>query len=141
MEHNWYETTVSAIAPHVIISVVDWASDSALPIPDVPREPGTYNVFAWGLNDPTEGNRSVVKENFDILASPIGWHSLPYAHDPDVNGKRQGGKVGKPFYRNTTTTWGNNVGTLFFSLTTRCSLFFNSVRCLLMRIGKALLSG
>ena len=33
MEHNWYEATVSAALPHRIISVVDWASDSPMPIP------------------------------------------------------------------------------------------------------------
>ncbi|KIJ67178.1 hypothetical protein HYDPIDRAFT_127002 [Hydnomerulius pinastri MD-312] len=33
MEHNWYEATVSAHVPHRIISVVDWASDSPMPVP------------------------------------------------------------------------------------------------------------
>jgi len=32
MEHNWYETTVTASIPHRIVSVVDWASDSPMPM-------------------------------------------------------------------------------------------------------------
>ena len=106
MQDNWYETTVSAIPPHNIISVVDWASDSVLPLPEVPKEPATYKVFAWGVNDPTDGNRSIAKENFDAIASPVGWHSLPYANDPDASVRRQ---ANGGLYRNTTTTWGNNV--------------------------------
>jgi len=105
MQDNWYEAAVSAIAPHRIISVVDWASDS--PIPPEPSTTATYNVFAWGINDPTEGNRSVNKENFDALASPAGWHAIPYSNDPSYRGVRIHKNLG--FWRNTTTTWGNNV--------------------------------
>ena len=105
MQDNWYETSVSATAPHKIISVVDWASDA--PIPKVPEAvPATYNVFKWGINDPAVGNRSIEKENFDSLASPVGWHAIPYANDPSFKGVRL---ATKDFYRNTTTTWGNNV--------------------------------
>jgi len=32
MENNWYEATVSASLPHRILSVVDWASDSPMPL-------------------------------------------------------------------------------------------------------------
>ncbi|KAF5378931.1 hypothetical protein D9757_008746 [Collybiopsis confluens] len=104
MEDNWYEAAVSAIAPHRIISVVDWASDAPIPKPDEHREPASYRVYAWGVNDPTEGERTVEKENFDSLASPVGWHSLPYNNDPIYKGAPQ-----KEFYHNTTTTIGNNV--------------------------------
>lgn len=109
MEDNWYESYVSATSPHHVISVVDWASDSNAPIPKPDPsapEPATYNVFAWGINDPSEGNRSLVKENYDTLASPVGWHSIPYAHDPSLQGVRL---MVSDFYRNTTTTWGNNI--------------------------------
>ncbi|KAJ3850382.1 Fungalysin metallopeptidase-domain-containing protein [Lentinula lateritia] len=105
MQDNWYEAAVSAIAPHRIISVVDWASDAPVPVPDAPKEPASYNVFAWGVNDPAEGNRTLQKENFDSLASPIGWHSLPFANDPSYRGI----KPSNEFYRNTSTTFGNNV--------------------------------
>ena len=105
MQDNWYEAAVSAIAPHRIISVVDWASDS--PIPSEPSATATYNVYTWGINDPTGGKRSVNKENFDVLASPAGWHAIPYSKDPSYEGVRIDAKLG--FWRNTTTTWGNNV--------------------------------
>ena len=64
MQDNWYEAAVAAEAPHRIISVVDWASDSPVPFAPVPKEPqgATYNVFAWGINDPSVGERSIQKE-------------------------------------------------------------------------------
>ncbi|KAF8063400.1 extracellular elastinolytic metallo proteinase [Lyophyllum atratum] len=106
MKDNWYEAAVAANAPHRIISVVDWASDA--PVPEDPQsDPATYNVFAWGVNDPAEGNRTIVKENFDAAASPAGWHAVPYINDPSLQGVRFNKKKG--FWRNTTTTWGNNV--------------------------------
>ncbi|TFK22535.1 extracellular elastinolytic metallo proteinase [Coprinopsis marcescibilis] len=105
MEDNWYDAAVTAHAPHKIVSVVDWAADSA-PIPAPENVPATYNVFAWGVNDPSVGERSLEKEPYDTLASPAGWHAIPYAHDPQsTNIRRKGGD----FWRNTTTTWGNNV--------------------------------
>ncbi|EJF60844.1 hypothetical protein DICSQDRAFT_106906 [Dichomitus squalens LYAD-421 SS1] len=109
MKDNWYEAAVSAETPHRIISVVDWASDSPVPMAPVPpkgSEGATYNVFAWGINDPSVGERSIQKENFDTLASPLGWHALPYANDPESSHLRlkDSSKI-----RNTTTTWGNNV--------------------------------
>ncbi|KAJ7164487.1 Fungalysin metallopeptidase-domain-containing protein [Mycena filopes] len=108
MHDNWYEAVVSATAPHRIISVVDWASDA--PASDPAAETtATYNVFAFGVNDPSEGQRTIEKENFDALASPVGWHSLPYANDPSSPDTKL---ASKDFYRNTTTTWGNNVCTL-----------------------------
>jgi len=106
MQDNWYEAAVSAASPHRIISVVDWVSDAPTPEPPSPVA-ATYNVFAWGVNDPEEGNRTVKKENYDLLASPAGWHALPIANDPSLRGMRF--RKGQPFYRNTTTTWGNNV--------------------------------
>ncbi|KDQ57864.1 hypothetical protein JAAARDRAFT_685395 [Jaapia argillacea MUCL 33604] len=107
MQDNWYETAVSAFGPHRIISVVDWASDSPVPKPPTVRPAATYNVFGWGINDPSVGSRSIEKEYFDSLASPIGWHSLPVANDPLSQGRRSS-KGGKEL-ANYTTTWGNNV--------------------------------
>lgn len=106
MKDNWYEAAVSAHSPHKIISVVDWASDAYAPIPRKERGPATYNVFKWGVNDPTEGHRSIETEYNDKLASPLGWHSLPVANDPLSENKRfaYGSSI-----HNTTVTWGNNV--------------------------------
>ena len=111
MQDNWYEAAVSALPPHRIVSVVDWASDSPIPVAPVPKEPaekpvGQYRVFPWGVNDPEVGERSLEKENYDTLASPVGWHSLPYDNDPASS--QQKNKKGIKF-RNTTTTYGNNV--------------------------------
>lgn len=110
MKDNWYEAAVSATAPHRIISVVDWASDSPMPTKKSKKSkakvPATYNVFAWGVNDPSEGNRTIEKENYDALASPVGWHSIPYANDPGSFGLRF---KDSEFWKNTTTTAGNNV--------------------------------
>jgi extracellular elastinolytic metalloproteinase len=109
MSDNWYESAVTATAPHKIISVVDWASDASaapIPVPDTPEIVASYNVFGWGINDPVEGNRTSCKEKQDTLASPAGWHAIPYSHDPSLAGVRVNTK---DFYRNSTTTWGNNV--------------------------------
>ena len=106
MQDNWYESTVTAASPHWIVSVVDWASDSSIPIPSDELK-ATYNVFPWGTNDPESGSRSFQKENFDSLASPAGWQALPYEHDPASRYIYPSAKDG--FWRNTTTTWGNNV--------------------------------
>jgi extracellular elastinolytic metalloproteinase len=104
MKDNWYEAAVSANAPHRIVSVVDWASDSPIPPPSHP--PASYNIFPWGINDPACGNRTIVSENDDKIASPVGWHVLPFANDPTYHGS---GVNHKDFFRNTTSTWGNNV--------------------------------
>ncbi|PCH39199.1 hypothetical protein WOLCODRAFT_167847 [Wolfiporia cocos MD-104 SS10] len=93
MQDVWYEAAVSAALPHHIISVVDWASDSPMPVaPILP-----FSNITWH------------KENFDALTSPVGWHLLPYANHPQsLRAKVKSGLHGEVF-RNTTTTWGNNV--------------------------------
>ncbi|KAI0077985.1 hypothetical protein K474DRAFT_986387 [Panus rudis PR-1116 ss-1] len=106
MQDNWYEAAVTVNAPHRIVSVVDWASDSPIPAPKEPSAPSqaVYHVFAWGVNDPSVGNRTFEKENIDLLASPVGWHSLPTYNDPQSSSSS-----GVKAFRNTTDTWGNNV--------------------------------
>ncbi|KAG1796395.1 Fungalysin metallopeptidase-domain-containing protein [Suillus plorans] len=192
MEHNWYETTVSASLPHRIVSVVDWASDSPMPlyspgshpedaqlpplssfipagsnapscstkkvggrfrkgkavadlrkskaakegvtwssgpaIPDFPK--AYYNIFPWGTNDPVEAaerkalseadaptdslppsyGRVQYSELGDKLASPAGWHALPWGVDPSISEEEKVALRAKgEFWRTTNTTWGNNV--------------------------------
>jgi extracellular elastinolytic metalloproteinase len=133
MEDNWYETVISAFDGDRILSVVDWTSDSPMPLylpidtnlPHLrsepkwnrpkpkPTEPGPiYYVFPWGTNDPQEGNRTTVIESktADKLASPNGWHSIPLANLPS-------GLVSfaplpipdKDQIANFSTTIGNNV--------------------------------
>lgn len=101
MADNYYETTVDARRPTRILSSVDWVSDAPVPAPPSTSD-GTYNVWGWGINDPTCGKRSIEKAPFDSLASPAGWHSIPANKDPNSSGN------GKEFI-NSTTTWGNNV--------------------------------
>ncbi|KAG2066590.1 hypothetical protein BDR04DRAFT_1136631 [Suillus decipiens] len=169
MENNWYEATVSASLPHRIVSVVDWASDSPMPLyspedpqladpsapscstkkggrfrkgkavadlrkikaakeaakgssgPAIPDFPTAYyNVFPWGTNDPVEAlERKVVtsedgrvhsSELGDKLASPAGWHALPWGVDPSVGEDEKAALHAQgEFWRTTNTTWGNNV--------------------------------
>ncbi|KAI9464402.1 extracellular elastinolytic metallo proteinase [Russula earlei] len=104
MRDNWYEAVVSRQAPHRILSVVDWASDSPIPSEPTQHPPATYNVYAFGINDPSEGNRSIQKEKHDRLASPLGWHVIPVANDPTSSNVKKKGS-----YSNYTTTIGNNV--------------------------------
>jgi extracellular elastinolytic metalloproteinase len=109
MQDNWYEAAVSAEAPHNIVSVVDWASDAYLHAKKPSSDPivPTYNAFAWGINDPSVGNRSTYQFTPDALASPAGWHALPYDNDPSQEAAVRVAKKGT--WRNTTTTFGNNV--------------------------------
>lgn len=60
---NWLLTYVDAKASEKIHAVVDWSADA------------TYQVYPWGINDPTEGSRSVITDPADKTASEFGWHS------------------------------------------------------------------
>ncbi|KAH8981252.1 extracellular elastinolytic metallo proteinase [Lactarius akahatsu] len=104
MQDNWYEAVVSHQVPHRILSVVDWTSDSPVPSEPKQRQPATYHVFPFGINDPSEGGRTLAKENFDHLASPLGWHVIPASNDPLSSNLKKKGQ-----YSNYTTTVGNNV--------------------------------
>jgi extracellular elastinolytic metalloproteinase len=132
MQDNWYEAVVSRRAPHRILSVVDWASDAPAPNEPAQRSPATYNVFPFGVNDPSEGDRSLNKEMFDPLASPLGWHVIPVANDPLSSDLKK-----KDRYSNYTTTFGNNVRISVVVLQRRSIVH----RCLLTRIGRARLAG
>ncbi|KAF9909534.1 Fungalysin/Thermolysin Extracellular metalloproteinase 5 [Lobosporangium transversale] len=74
---NWFHSQVSAKTGKVL-QMVDWVADA------------TYNVYPMGTNDPNDGDRKLVKNPHNTLASPLGWH-------------RQGQN------KNFTTTIGNNV--------------------------------
>ncbi|KAK0502306.1 Fungalysin metallopeptidase-domain-containing protein [Armillaria luteobubalina] len=79
MQDNWYDAAVSATSPHRIISVVDWVSDAPIPTP----EPTTSSV----------GVRMILRK----ADTPSSKKTSTFWHPP------------KQFWRNTTTTWGNNV--------------------------------
>ncbi|RAK80043.1 extracellular metalloproteinase [Aspergillus fijiensis CBS 313.89] len=61
MDSNWYLTYVDAGANATVHGVVDYASSA------------TYEVYEWGLNDPTEGARTTVTDPWDKTASPFTW--------------------------------------------------------------------
>ena len=50
------------------------------PLPPVPLH-SVYRVYPIGINDPNDGDRVVVKDPADPLASPFGWHRIA---DDDV---------------------------------------------------------
>ncbi|KZT35894.1 hypothetical protein SISSUDRAFT_1050685 [Sistotremastrum suecicum HHB10207 ss-3] len=108
MEDNWYEVALTPDGDEIPF-VVDWAADS--PIPDTLKskdpKPATYLLFPWGVNDPSEGNRSYVYENYDSLASPLGWHKIPASSLPSGYFAPTPPKKGDIV--NFTTTFGNNV--------------------------------
>ncbi|KAG8844046.1 Fungalysin/Thermolysin Extracellular metalloproteinase 5 [Tulasnella sp. 330] len=132
MQDNWYEAYVDAQTPSRIMSVVDWVSDSSahaqskcwpgtkddeLTAP-VPKKPKTdkngvreviYKVWPWGVNDPTEGPRDIVKTPYDVVASPIGWHTIPVENNPQNEGGFSTESVASDDVCHFTTTWGNNV--------------------------------
>lgn len=114
MADNWYEAYMDATHLSNVHSVIDWASDAAIaPTPKKP-EPAVepkYNVWAWGLNDPTEGKRSL-ESGYDALASPLGWHAIPAGNDPAAAKGRNPDAV-----VHSTTTWGNNVCCEFLTYT------------------------
>ncbi|KAG6332045.1 hypothetical protein ID866_7043 [Astraeus odoratus] len=92
-------------------------------------EPAKYLVFPWGTNDPEEASarraqaegttgvehtidygRFVVPELGDTLASPAGWHTLPYELDPSVeDSELRAAKARGEYWRKSNATWGNNV--------------------------------
>ncbi|KAF1954932.1 extracellular metallo proteinase 2 [Byssothecium circinans] len=63
IDTNYLYTYVDATEKGKIHHVVDLAADA------------TYEVYPWGLNDPTEGTRVVLTDPWDNTASPFGWHS------------------------------------------------------------------
>ncbi|KAI8932460.1 hypothetical protein NX059_010645 [Plenodomus lindquistii] len=60
---NWLLTYVDAEDGSQVHAVVDYGADA------------TYEVYPWGINDPTEGERVVLTDPFDRQASELGWHS------------------------------------------------------------------
>lgn len=137
MEDNWYDAIVSAHDNGKILSVVDWASDSPMPIyipmdkllPPLESElealkklfepaskrtlDATYLVYPWGTNDPQDGNRTSVSESKEVdhTASPYGWHSIPFRNVPPEMLERFAHRPipDKDSIVNFTTTVGNNV--------------------------------
>lgn len=60
---NWLLTYVDAATGSQVHAVVDYSADAS------------YQVYPWGINDPTEGSRVIVTDPWDKVASEFGWHS------------------------------------------------------------------
>jgi extracellular elastinolytic metalloproteinase len=60
---NWLLSYVDADDNSKVHAVVDYSADA------------TYNVYPWGINDPTEGERVLVKDPWNDEASPFGFQS------------------------------------------------------------------
>nr|AJD23140.1 metalloprotease Mep3 [Onygena corvina] len=60
---NWLLSYVDADNSEKVHNVVDYVNSA------------DYQVFAWGLNDPTEGSTTSIKDPWDINSSPYTWHS------------------------------------------------------------------
>ncbi|KAF2839742.1 extracellular metallo proteinase 1 [Patellaria atrata CBS 101060] len=60
---NWLLSYVDAKDSGKVHAVVDYSADA------------TYQVFPWGINDPTEGDRVVLTDPWDSTASEFGWQS------------------------------------------------------------------
>ncbi|WVR04708.1 hypothetical protein IAU60_001719 [Kwoniella sp. DSM 27419] len=125
---NWYEAYVD-VKSGELLRIVDWATDydfesrpatksdpveikkggGQKPLPSPPKhiKPYSYQVFPWGVNDPSVGNLTIETEPWDKVASPLGWHKFPTKSNP-FDTKIPGQKVNHN-YTEFTTTAGNNV--------------------------------
>ncbi|RAL08846.1 extracellular metalloproteinase [Aspergillus homomorphus CBS 101889] len=62
LDENWFLTYVDAGGNAIIHGIVDYAAAAA-----------DYKVYEWGLNDPTEGSRTIVTDPWDTTVSPFTW--------------------------------------------------------------------
>ncbi|KAL2672933.1 hypothetical protein Neosp_013651 [[Neocosmospora] mangrovei] len=61
---NWLLTYVDADKTEKVVGVVDYVADLA-----------TYEVYPWGVNDPSKGSRTVVEDPWNIATSEFTWIS------------------------------------------------------------------
>jgi extracellular elastinolytic metalloproteinase len=89
---NWLLSYVDAADNSEIHGVIDYVSDIA-----------TYEVYPWGINDPTEGDRVVVEDPWSLEASPLTWISdgtTNYTTTRGNNGIAQNNPTGGSTYLN-----------------------------------------
>lgn len=60
---NWLLTYVDAETGNKVHAAIDYSADA------------TYNVYPWGITNPSEGKRTLVKDPEYKPASEFGWHS------------------------------------------------------------------
>ncbi|KAI3634336.1 hypothetical protein MIR68_007940 [Amoeboaphelidium protococcarum] len=59
-QDNWFNVQIDMNGN--VLQLVDWVSEAT-----------AYNVYPLGVNDPTDGERAVVRDPEDEYASPKGW--------------------------------------------------------------------
>ncbi|KXH42977.1 fungalysin metallopeptidase [Colletotrichum simmondsii] len=101
ISENWLLTYVDAATGSKVQGVVDYVSDLA-----------NYRVYPWGVNDPTEGDRVLVTDPWDLSASPLTWHSDGSANYTTTRGNNgiaqsnpSGGTAYLTNYRPTSTSY------------------------------------
>ncbi|KAF2497908.1 extracellular elastinolytic metallo proteinase [Lophium mytilinum] len=60
---NYLVTYTDTSSPKSILGAMDYVADA------------TYEVYKWGVHDPSVGERTLEKDPWDTTASPNGWHS------------------------------------------------------------------
>lgn len=81
---------------------------------------GTYRVFPWSVNDPSEGDRETVYAPHHPVSSEAGWHSIPPAHGRSedlTSGDRDW--VNQPGWSSRTTA-GMNLTDTRFAMPVHC---------------------
>ncbi|KAK2029026.1 fungalysin metallopeptidase [Colletotrichum zoysiae] len=92
ISESWLLTYVDAESGSDVHGVVDYVSDLA-----------NYRVYPWGVNDPTEGDRVLVTDPWDLSASPLTWQSdgaTNYTTTRGNNGIAQSNPSGGTAYLN-----------------------------------------
>ncbi|KAM0704098.1 hypothetical protein Q7P35_008330 [Cladosporium inversicolor] len=106
---NWLLTYVDANTKEEIHGVVDWAADAS------------YQVYPWGINDPSEGSRSTLSNPWDTTASEFGWHgtgSTTYTVTRGNNAIAQSNPSGGTAYLNNYRPSGGSSNNYVFPYTT-----------------------
>ncbi|KAF7593537.1 Fungalysin/Thermolysin Extracellular metalloproteinase 5 [Aspergillus hancockii] len=91
IDSNWLLTYIDATNGKDIHGVVDYVAEA------------DYQVYAWGINDPTEGSRTLIKDPWDTTASAFTWISdgtTKYTTTRGNNGIAQSNPSGGSSYLN-----------------------------------------
>ncbi|KAI2630755.1 extracellular metallo proteinase 1 [Hypoxylon sp. NC1633] len=82
---DWLVSYVDAEGEAGVVGVVNYISHA------------TYEVYPWGLNDPTDGSRETIKNPWDPVASTDTWHDQRYTTEGN-NADAGSVPVGKVYY-------------------------------------------
>jgi len=96
---NWLLTYVDAATNEEIHGVVDYSADA------------TYQVYPWGINDPTEGSRVTISNPWDTAASEFTWqgtgsttYTTPRGNNAIAQSNPSGGSSYLNNYRPTSSS-------------------------------------